>query len=93
MISHSTYMNKQILRLLKTIIIVIVFIIAASQSMAQTTNGIFFQAVARDNFSNPAKDRQIYVVSSIIQSTATGSKVLIELQNTLIIIYFGFVIF
>ena len=29
---------------------------------AQTTsNGIFFQAIARDNFSNPAKDRKIYV--------------------------------
>ena len=46
---------------------------------AQTTaNGIFFQAVARDNFSNPAKDRKIYIESSIIQYTATGTKVLIE---------------
>jgi hypothetical protein len=46
---------------------------------AQTTsNGIFFQAIARDNFSNPAKDRKIYIESSIIQYTATGTKVLIE---------------
>ena len=50
---------------------------------AQTpTNGIFFQAVARDNFSNPAKDRKIYVQSSIIQSTATGTKVLTEEYQT-----------
>lgn len=56
--------------------------IFSNQLVAQTTNGIFFQAVARDNFSNPAKDRQIYVESSIIQSTATGTKVLIELHKT-----------
>ena len=44
-------------------------------------NGIFFQAVARDNFSNPAKDRKIYVQSSIIQYTATGNAVLSELHQ------------
>jgi len=50
---------------------------------AQTTsNGIFFQAIARDNFSNPAKDRKIYVQSSIIQTTATGTKVLTEEYQT-----------
>ena len=27
--------------------------------------GIFFQAVSRDNFSNPAKDRKIYIQSTI----------------------------
>jgi hypothetical protein len=40
--------------------------------------GIFFQAVARDNFSNPAKDRKIYIQSTIIQTTENGTKVLIE---------------
>ena len=51
--------------------------------VAQTTgNGIFFQAIARDQFTNPAKDRKIYVESSIIQSTATGTKVLIETHQT-----------
>ena len=40
--------------------------------------GIFFQAVARDNFSNPAMNRKIYVQSSIVQTTATGTKVLTE---------------
>ena len=50
---------------------------------AQTpSNGIFFQAVARDNFSNPAKDRKIYVQSSIIQSNAIGKKVLTEEYQT-----------
>ena len=75
-------MNKQIALLFKVIILAFVFTILASQSIAQTTNGIFFQAVARDNFSNPAKDRQIYVESSIIQTTSTGTKVLIELHKT-----------
>jgi hypothetical protein len=49
-----------------------------NQLIAQNTNGIFFQAVARDNYSNPAKDRKIYVQSSIVQTTATGTKVLTE---------------
>ena len=35
-------------------------------------SGIFFQAVARDSYSNPAKDRKIVVETSLIQSTATG---------------------
>ncbi len=52
-------------------------------SNAQTPGtGIYFQAVARDNFSNPAKDRKIYVQSSIIQSTATGTAVLTEIHET-----------
>jgi uncharacterized protein (TIGR02145 family) len=75
-------MNPQKYTTFKAIIIAFVLTITTSQLFAQTTNGIFFQAVARDNFSNPAKDRQIYVVSSIIQSTANGTKVLIELHKT-----------
>jgi hypothetical protein len=62
----------------KTILIALVLTINANQLFAQTTNGIFFQAVARDNFSTPAKDRKIYVQSSIIQTTPTGTKVLTE---------------
>jgi hypothetical protein len=45
---------------------------------AQNNTGIFFQAVARDVYSNPAKDRKIYIQSSIIQNTPTGTKVLVE---------------
>ena len=47
---------------------------------AQT--GIFFQAVARDNSSNPAKDRKIYVQTNIIQSSPTGTIVLAEEHQT-----------
>ena len=51
--------------------------------LAQTPGvGIFFQAIARDQFTNPAKDRKIYVQSSIIQTSATGTKVLIETHQT-----------
>ncbi len=34
------------------------FAVFANKANAQTNNGINFQAVARDNFSNPAKDRR-----------------------------------
>jgi hypothetical protein len=75
-------MNLQKFTSLKIVIIAFALTITTSQLFGQTTNGIFFQAVARDNFSNPAKDRQIYVVSSIIQTSATGNKVLVELHKT-----------
>jgi hypothetical protein len=71
-------MNIQKFTIFKTILIALVLTISTNQLFAQTTNGIFFQAVARDNFSNPAKDRKIYVQSSIIQTTPTGTKVLTE---------------
>jgi len=71
-------MSKFTFTTLKTILIALVFTISTNQLFAQTNNGIFFQAVARDNFSNPAKDRKVFVQSSIIQSTPTGTKVLTE---------------
>jgi hypothetical protein len=71
-------MNFQKFTTFKTILIALVLTINANQLFAQTANGIFFQAVARDNFSNPAKDRKIFVQSSIIQTTPTGTKVLTE---------------
>jgi hypothetical protein len=63
---------------IKKLVLIFTLSIFSNQLIAQTTNGIFFQAVARDNFSNPAKDRKIFVQSSIIQSTPTGTKVLTE---------------
>lgn len=54
-------------------------IVGANQLSAQSVNnGIFFQAVARDNFSNPAKERKIYVQSSVIQTTTNGTSLLVE---------------
>ena len=58
--------------------LMLVLSITIHSSYAQNNNGIFFQAVARDNYSNPAKDRKIYVQSSIIQTSPSGVKVLIE---------------
>jgi hypothetical protein len=63
---------------IKKLVLIFTLSIFSNQLVAQTTNGIFFQAVARDNFSNPAKDRKIFVQSSIIQTTPTGNKVLTE---------------
>jgi hypothetical protein len=57
---------------------VLLFAVFSNKANAQTNNGINFQAVARDNFSNPAKDRKLFIQSSIIQSTPNGTKVLIE---------------
>jgi len=78
MTPYPSNMNIQKFTTFKTILIALVLTINANQLFAQTTNGIFFQAVARDNFSNPAKDRKIFVQSSIIQTTPTGIKVLTE---------------
>ena len=71
-------MKHQNFTTLKTILLAVVLTVTANQLFAQTANGIFFQAVARDKFSNPAKDRKIYVQSNIIQTTVTGTKVLVE---------------
>ena len=71
-------MKHQNFTTLKTVLFALVLTITANQLFAQTANGIFFQAVARDNFSNPAKDRKIYVQTSIIQTTVTGTNVLTE---------------
>ena len=75
-------MNIQKFTSLKKILFVALLCICTSHSFAQNSNGIFFQAVARDNFSNPAKDRNIYVQSTIIQNTTTGTKVLIETHKS-----------
>ncbi len=56
------------------------FIIFSINTKAQT--GIFFQAIARDNYSNSAKDRKIYVQTNIIQSSPTGTIVLAEEHQT-----------
>lgn len=75
-------MSCRILFKLNTFLLVVTLTIFTNQLFAQNNEGIFFQAVARDNFSNPAKDRKIYVLSSIMQSNTTGAKVLIEEHHT-----------
>ena len=71
-------MRSYICSKLKAGVVFLVLMIVTGQLIAQSNTGIFFQAVARDNFSNPAMNRKIYVQSSIIQTTATGTKLLIE---------------
>ena len=72
-------MRRTNYRSLKLVTLVIMLTIFANQLLAQTgTTGIFFQAVARDNYSNPAKERKIYVQSSIIQTTTNGTSLLVE---------------
>jgi hypothetical protein len=72
-------MSRTNYRSLKLITLVIILTVFANQLLAQSgTTGIFFQAVARDNYSNPAKERKIYVQSSIIQTTINGTSLLVE---------------
>lgn len=72
-------MNKNLSHAIKAVLLCVCFSFFQNKTQAQTfDNGIFFQALARDNYSNPAKDRKIYVQSTIIQSTITGTKVLVE---------------
>ena len=71
-------MKSRSLLNLKKLILILILGLISNQLLAQNNIGIFFQAVARDNYSNPAKSRKIYIQSSVIQSSATGTKVLIE---------------
>ena len=75
-------MSQLINKLVKITLVLLLSISSNSILFAQTSGGIFFQAVARDNYSNPAKDRKIYVVTSILQSTVNGTAVLTELHQT-----------
>ena len=65
----------------KNILFIKLFLFGCLIFLSINTNaqtGIFFQAVARDYSSNPAKDRKIYVQTNIIQSSPTGTIVLSE---------------
>ena len=59
--------------------LLVLFNFVATISFSQISqNGIFFQAVAKDNYDNPANRRQLFLQSTIIQSNVNGTKVLIE---------------
>ena len=70
--------NMFTLKQLVKALFVLMLSLMSKESNAQTGAGIFFQAVARDGFSNPAKDRKIIIETSLIQSSATGTVVLKE---------------
>ena len=77
------YVMKNLISKTPLIFLVAFLFLSPLVSKAQNSNGaIFFQAIAKDNMSNPAKDRKVYVQSSIIQNTATGNNVLTELHQT-----------
>jgi hypothetical protein len=59
-------------------IVSFIFLLFFTLVQVNAQTGIFFQAIARDHYMNPAKDRKIYVQSNIIQSSPTGTKVLSE---------------
>ncbi len=59
-----------------------IFLFLNTASLIHAQTGIYFQAIARDNNLNPAKDRKIFVQSNIIQSSPYGLKVFIEEHQT-----------
>jgi uncharacterized protein (TIGR02145 family) len=61
-----------------SLLIILLFIVINSNAQY----GIYFQAIARDNFNNPAKDRKIYVQSNIIQTSPSGKIVFVEEHQT-----------
>jgi hypothetical protein len=72
-------MNKNLRKAIKAAMLFVCLSFFQNETKAQAfDNGIFFQALARDSYFNPAKDRKIYVQASIIQSSITGTKVLVE---------------
>ena len=69
----------------KNILFIKLFLFGCLIFLSINTNaqtGIFFQAIARDNYSNSAKDRKIYLQTNIIQSSPTGTIVLAEEHQT-----------
>jgi len=61
------------------LLLLVLFNFVTTISFSQISqNGIFFQAVAKDNYDNPANRRQLFLQSTIIQSNVNGTKVLIE---------------
>ncbi len=73
--------QKRFLKI-KFLLGVLILLFVLNKSVAQSSNGIFFQAIAKDIASNPAKNRKLYVQSTIIQSSVAGTKVLIEEHKT-----------
>jgi hypothetical protein len=70
---------------LKVVVVMSLLLLSlvSDQLFAQVPGaGIFFQAVARDSYANPAKDRKIVVETSLIQTTATGTVALRESFET-----------
>jgi hypothetical protein len=72
----SSLFNFQIFKILAITFLLNVCSIKLFAQISQ--NGIFFQAVAKDNYDNPANRRYVFIQSSIIQSSITGPKVFIE---------------
>ena len=58
----------------------IIFLFISFYTDAQ--NGIFFQAIARDFNTNPARDRIVFVQTNIIQTTPSGTILLMEEHET-----------
>ena len=68
---------------LKKFSFIALFLFGAFSSYSQNGNpGIFFQAIARDEYANPAKNRVIYVQSRIIQTSQSGTILLTEQFKT-----------
>ena len=65
-----------------------IFFILLMSGLTSTTycqtiqNGIIFQGIAKDIFDTPAKEKKVFIESSILHLTATGTIVLSEIHET-----------
>lgn len=67
-------MCKSMFNIIIKLLLIFILSISTSHSFAQNSNCIFFQAVARENFSNPAVARALDVFR-IWDSTAEASNI------------------
>ena len=68
---------------IKISMLFMLFVLSSNLVQAQNVSGgINFQAIARDSYANPAKDRKIFVEASIFQTSASGTVALKEKFET-----------
>ena len=61
------------------VFLLVSFVFFSSNIIAQNNDfSVFFTGIAKDANSNPAKNRTLYIQTSIIQSEINGTKVLVE---------------
>ncbi|RVU26536.1 hypothetical protein EOJ36_00645 [Sandaracinomonas limnophila] len=61
-----------------SITIILISYFFSFYSIAQNTSGIHFQALARDQFNNPAKGKSLFIETSILNSNVNGQLCLKE---------------
>lgn len=70
-----TYNFKKSIQCIRWLLPILFFIMSIPSTFGQNSEGINFQAIARDHSNTPANNRKVYVQSTIVQSSVTGKVV------------------